>query len=141
MNKERYIKINNRRYLGNKYKLLPFIKNVVDENCKNIKTVADIFAGTGSVASGFKDKIIFTNDLLYSNYICNVAWFSPEQVDINKIESIIIEYNKKTYNKSNYMTENFTDTFFNYKNCSKIGYIREDINKKYKNYNINFREY
>lgn len=40
--------INNRRYLGNKYKLLPFITSVVDNECDDIKTVADIFAGTGA---------------------------------------------------------------------------------------------
>lgn len=47
------MKINNRRYLGNKFKLLPFIKDVVDKECNNIETVADIFAGTGAVASAF----------------------------------------------------------------------------------------
>ena len=41
------IKINNRRYLGNKYKLLSFIKDVVNNHCHNINVVADIFAGTG----------------------------------------------------------------------------------------------
>lgn len=32
--------INNRRYLGNKYKLLPFITKVVDEECTGIDVVA-----------------------------------------------------------------------------------------------------
>lgn len=41
--------INNRRYLGNKYKLLPFITSVVNKECKDIKIVADVFAGTGAV--------------------------------------------------------------------------------------------
>ncbi len=50
------IKINNRRYLGNKYKLLPFITEVVKTECKNVNIVADIFAGTGAVASAFTDK-------------------------------------------------------------------------------------
>ncbi|MDR1747623.1 MAG: DNA adenine methylase [Spirochaetaceae bacterium] len=63
--------INNRRYLGNKYKLLPFITSVVSENCDDIKSVADIFAGTGAVASAFTDKQLITNDNLYSNYICH----------------------------------------------------------------------
>ena len=45
--------INNRRYLGNKYKLLSFIKETVENECSEITTVADIFAGTGSVASAF----------------------------------------------------------------------------------------
>ena len=70
--------INNRRYLGNKYKLLPFIKSVVEAECREIHTVADIFAGTGAVSSAFADKTLITNDLMYSNYICNYAWFGAE---------------------------------------------------------------
>lgn len=34
--------INNRRYLGNKYKLLSFITSVVNGECADIETVADI---------------------------------------------------------------------------------------------------
>ncbi|EAK5848064.1 DNA methyltransferase, partial [Campylobacter lari] len=56
--------ISARRYLGNKTKLLPFILNIINKNCKNIKSVADIFSGTGVVASAFIDKIIYTNDIL-----------------------------------------------------------------------------
>ncbi len=63
------LKINNRRYLGSKYKLLPFIKKIVGEQCPGIHTVADIFAGTGAVASAFTDKKLITNDNMYSNYI------------------------------------------------------------------------
>lgn len=44
--------INNRRYLGNKYKLLPFITKTVKNECENIKSVADIFAGTGGCIIG-----------------------------------------------------------------------------------------
>ena len=60
--------INNRRYLGNKYKLLSFITGVVNDECADIETVADIFAGTGAVSSAFVDKALITNDLMYSNY-------------------------------------------------------------------------
>ena len=59
--------INNRRYLGNKHKLLPFITGVVEKECRDIQSVADIFAGTGAVASAFPDKRIITNDIMYSN--------------------------------------------------------------------------
>ena len=141
MCKERYIKINNRRYLGNKYKLLPFITDTIKTLNLKFDSIGDIFSGTGAFASAYKDRIIITNDILYSNYICNVAWFSSENIDINKIEKYIEAYNKKNYLKENYMTENFANTFFNYNNCSKIGYVRENINKKLKNGDINFREY
>ena len=49
------ISINNRRYLGNKYKLLPFIKEIVDKHCLNINSVADLFAGTGTVSWALSD--------------------------------------------------------------------------------------
>lgn len=76
--------INNRRYLGNKYKLLSFITGVVNEECADIETVADIFAGTGAVSSAFADKVLITNDLMYSNYICNYAWFGAESYELQK---------------------------------------------------------
>lgn len=50
--------INNRRYFWNKYKLLPFITKVVNDECVKIESVADIFAGTGAVSSVSTDKII-----------------------------------------------------------------------------------
>ena len=68
-------KINNRRYLGNKYKLLPFITEIINEQCKDIEVFVDIFAGTGAVASAFQDKQLVTNDIMYSNYVSNFAWF------------------------------------------------------------------
>lgn len=55
-----------------------------------------IFSGTGAFASSYIDKVIITNDILYSNFICNIAWFSPENINIYKIEKYIESYNKKT---------------------------------------------
>ena len=132
--------INNRRYLGNKYKLLPFITKVVNEECVGIQSVADIFAGTGAVSSAFLDKIIITNDLMYSNYICNLAWFSPQEYDPQTIIDYVIKYNSISEYEDNYMTENFANTYFSYNDCSKIGYIREDIEQNYQSGNINDRE-
>ncbi len=132
--------INNRRYLGNKYKLLPFIKKVVDSECTDIEVVVDIFSGTGAVASAFQDKQLITNDIMYSNYISNLAWFSPRKYSRKKIEKIIDEYNAMVINEENYMTINFSNTYFSHDDCSKIGYIREDIEIKYANKEINERE-
>lgn len=132
--------INNRRYLGNKYKLLPFITKVVSEECSDIKSVADIFAGTGAVSSAFLDKAITTNDLMYSNYICNYAWFSSQEYNPQTIIDYIIKYNSISEYEDNYMTENFANTYFSYNDCSKIGFIREDIEENYRDGNINDRE-
>lgn len=133
-------KINNRRYLGNKYKLLPFITGVVNDECKNINTIADIFAGTGAVASAFIDKKIITNDIMYSNYICHVAWFSNEAYSEEKIIELITSYNSLSISEDNYMSINFANTYFDIEDCRKIGFIREDIEIRYKDGRINNRE-
>lgn len=132
--------INNRRYLGNKYKLLPFIMRVVTDECADIDSIADIFAGTGAVSSAFTDKTIITNDLMYSNFICNYAWFGAEEYDPQIIIDCVIKYNSFADLDDNYMTENFSDTYFSRDDCAKIGYIREDIETLYKNGDINTRE-
>ncbi len=116
--------INNRRYLGNKYSLSDFIRKTIEENCKVINIVIDIFSGTGAVSNAFKDKMLITNDLLYSNYISNYAWFGAEAYSSKKIVEIIYEYNQIETKENNYMRENFGDTFFSADDCSKIGYIR-----------------
>jgi len=133
-------KINNRRYLGNKYKLLPFIIKVVKEECENVNTVADIFAGTGAVASAFVDKKIITNDIMYSNYICHLAWFSSEGYSEEKIIELIINYNNIVVEKDNYMSKNFANTYFSLEDCRKIGFIRQDIEDRFAEGNINTRE-
>ena len=132
--------INNRRYLGNKYRLLPFIKKIVEDKCEDINIVTDIFSGTGAVASAFYDKQIITNDIMYSNYICNYAWFSAENYNPDIIEKTINYYNDANINEENYMTDNFSDTYFSHQDCAKIGYIREDIEEKFNSGVINFRE-
>ena len=119
--------IGSRRYLGNKTKLLPFILEVVKAECQGIKSVADIFSGTGSVASAFIEKTLYTNDILQSNYISNIAWFSPQSFERKKLEKILKDFNAYDRLEANYMSENFSNTYFGDKVCSKIGFVRESI--------------
>lgn len=132
--------INNRRYLGNKYKLLPFITRVVEQECRGVRVVADIFTGTGAVASAFPRQAVITNDLMYSNYICNCAWFSPQPYDPEAVADRIARYNAAQVDEENYMTENFADTYFSRADCAKIGYIREDIQRSFLRGELNQRE-
>ncbi|MDO4584513.1 MAG: DNA adenine methylase [Planctomycetia bacterium] len=134
------ISINNRRYLGNKYRLLPFIDNVLCGVKEDIDSLADIFAGTGVVAHFFSKKQIITNDILYSNYLCHVAWFFEESISLEKITDLCSDYNRYTPTSENYMSKTFSNTYFGSKACRKIGYIREDIERLYKNHHLNFRE-
>ena len=133
--------ISNRRYLGNKFKLLDFIKSVVDAHCPNVRVVADLFAGTGAVAYGFSEnKTVITNDILYSNFICNYAWFSSERFRSKYIHKKIAEYNEVNVNAANYMSRNFGDTYFSKDDCKKIGFIRDDIERRFKSGEMNFKE-
>lgn len=133
--------INNRRYLGNKYKLLPFIRQVVDKECENINSVFDVFSGTGSVAFDFRDKQLFVNDMMYSNYVAAVTWFSPEAIDLEKLDRFITFYNSyDASHEDNYMYQNFADTYFSKLACQKIGFIRDHIESEWKEGKVNFRE-
>lgn len=126
-----YFDTNNRRYLGSKYKLLGFINEVVENECENIQSVADIFGGTGIVAKSFYDKgkSIIVNDILESNYLSYKTWFSDEEIDIEKVSKIIDNFNSIEVLCDNYVSENFGGTYFSVENARKIGYIREEISR------------
>lgn len=136
------LEINNRRYLGSKYKLLNFIEKTVSENCKDVNSVIDVFAGTGVVGNMFlqKGKEVYFNDFLKSNYYGYKAFFDNQEVDNKKLESIIDNYNAIQKCKENYFSTNFGNTYFSLNDCKKIGYIRDDIEEKYINHQINERE-
>ncbi len=136
----RTIAINNRRYLGNKYRLLPFIRRVVSEQCEGIGVLADLFAGTGAVSSAFPEYVLITNDLLYSNYISNLAWFGAEAYDLDKVREYILRYNAAQVGEDNYMSDNFSDTYFCRDDCRRIGFVREDIERNYRSGALNDRE-
>lgn len=136
------INISSRRYLGNKYKLLPFIKGVVNSECNDVHSFFDVFAGTGAVASAFTNCRLIVNDLMRSNYITALAWFSSESFDENKIIELLSFFNDyDSSNESNYFSENFSDTYFSRSVCQKIGYIRESADQFLASKKINQREW
>ena len=86
------MKINNRRYIGNKFKLLEFIyDSIAVFGCDNKSIFFDIFAGTGVVANYFAEKGYKTilNDNLYSNFVVYNAFLGAEALDEKKLETII----------------------------------------------------
>ena len=131
--------INNRRYLGSKYKLLDFIDETIKNNCGEYNSVFDVFGGTGVVSNYFseKGKKIY---ILKSNYCIYRAFLGNEKFSENKIKKIIDEYNKISDLEENYFSKNYKNTYFSENDCKKIGYIRENINKKFENKEINERE-
>ncbi len=122
--------LQNRRYLGNKYKLLGFIEDIVSEKCNGIKSFCDIFAGTGVVGERFnKPGIeIISNDFLFSNYICLKTFLGISTN--NKNVSDKFDYlNSLKAEQDNYFSEHFGNTYFSLENAKKIGTIREEIDK------------
>ncbi|MFR1059931.1 MAG: DNA adenine methylase [Enterocloster sp.] len=49
-------------------------------------------------------------------------------------------YNEIEIEEDNYMSENFADTYFSLTDCRKIGFIRQDIEDRYREGYINTRE-
>ncbi len=140
-NPDREIRVQNRRYLGSKAKLVDEIRNLVNRYCKDAEVFADVFAGTGVVAAAFPEMRLVTNDILFSNYICHQAWFLSEPYSKRKIADLIAMYNVANPDTGNYMSENFANTYFSETNCRKIGFIREDIEQRFNQGMINCREH
>ena len=128
------IKLESRRYIGNKSKLADWIINIILIQTKNCRSFLDIFAGTAAVskrAFAYFQKVI-VNDILYSNNIIYKAFFEAGIWDRGKIENLLMQYNALNPNEleENYFSKNFGDKFFDYNNAKIIGYIREDIENK-----------
>lgn len=68
-----YNEISTLQYMGSKTRIISHICEPIIKN-KSIKTVVDLFAGTGSVGYALKaHKNIISNDLEYYAYIINHA--------------------------------------------------------------------
>lgn len=134
--------INNRRYIGSKARMLNFIDEVIKKEKIEFSSFFDLFGGTGIVGDYFNNQKtkVYVNDLLKSNYLSYLAWFGNDKIDKKKLEDIINKYNSLKNLKDNYFSINFGDTYFSKNNCKRIGYIREDIENKYLNNEINTRE-
>lgn len=139
------LSIENRRYIGNKNKLLNFIADTLDRENIEFNTFGDVFAGTGVVAEYFlsQGKDVYINDLLFSNYVVYKALLSNDDYEEKKVKDIIDDFNKIKPEElsDNYFSDNFSGNYYHYYDAKKIGYVRESIEEKYKNGEINNREY
>ncbi|PHQ64613.1 MAG: DNA methyltransferase [Sulfurimonas sp.] len=135
-------RISQRRYLGNKNRILSFIDEIIKTEVGAFNSLCDIFSGTGVVGEYFnaKNKKIISNDLLYNNYVSLNAFLNPEPYNEVKLLKIIDDFNKLEVEEDNYFSENFGDRYFSMKVARKIGYIRENIRELFVNNHINQKE-
>lgn len=124
--------INNRRYIGNKTKLIGNIEHAIDTaiNLQNF-SVADIFAGTGIVAYSYAKNghPVIVNDTLYSNVVVYRAILSNEHYDEHKIIQLVEHINQISYDEieENYFSQIYGNKYYSINDAKKIGFIRDFI--------------
>ena len=130
-------KIAQRRYLGNKNAILPFIEKIIKEEIGDFNSFCDIFAGTGTVGNRFntKNTKIILNDLLYHNFVALNAFLSQDNFNKDKIVEIINNFNKLSIKEDNYFSINFGNRYCCKKNTKKIVEFRV-LYKKTDNYQL-----
>jgi len=141
-NEQQLLQIHNRRFLGNKTKLLGFIGDIVADKCRGYYSFCDIFAGTGVVGHYFNrpETKIISNDILDSSLTSLQCWLNTKAYDKDKITGIIEYLNNLEPKKENYVSEIFGGSYFTKENAQKIGAIREEIEKLNRNGKINQEE-
>lgn len=80
------MKIYNRRYTGSKYKLIPWITEILKKSCVDCNSFFDVFGGTGVVTDSVLNLYTsFTlNDFLYSNEVVYKGFLNKQIiVEIN----------------------------------------------------------
>ena len=137
--------LQSRRYIGNKAKLTDWIMEIIESETKGNGTFIDIFSGTSIVAKSAmeKYKTVILNDILYSNNVTYQAFYGTLKWNSNKLVELANEYNTLNSKsiRENYFSKNFGGKFYEKEISKQIGYIRQDIEKKKKNNEINSREY
>lgn len=137
--------INNRRYTGSKYKLMPWIKKLILENCPEHRILFDVFGGTGVVTAELLDitEECIINDFLFSNEVFYKAFFSQEAFNQQKLQSYVEKYSvvDRALLEDNYVSINYGDKYFRYDDAKLIGEIREDIENDYQKGILNEHEY
>ncbi len=131
--------IENRRYIGSKAKLMPWIRDLLKVHTHGTSFL-DLFSGTGIVINKVLDdyKKFIINDLLYSNEVIYKAFYMNEDFDLKKLKTIEREFQAiKTNNMDDdYIADNYGGKFFSEYDARIIGEIRElikisiDLNEK-----------
>lgn len=153
-------------YIGSKIKLLPFIEesilSVVDDNCK---VFCDLFAGTGTVGSHFKEKgfKVIANDIQYYSYVLNKQLIdNHHEFEFNNLseqipklikskledkKDIVCDYLTKLEGKKKFIYKNYSPSkqsnrmYFTSENAMKCDASRSKIEEWYQNKNISQNEY
>lgn len=137
--------IQNRRYVGSKYKISDDILKIILDNCEG-NSFFDVFAGTAIMTEKmipYADTLII-NDFLYSNEIIYKGFFHSYGVDMAKLGRIADKFNNTQENdleQENYCSINFGGKYFSKYDAFIIGEIREEIDNLYNTRKISEKEF
>ncbi|BAX66643.1 hypothetical protein C5L17_000591 [Latilactobacillus sakei subsp. sakei] len=122
--------LENRRYIGNKNKLLSWISELIEEHTVG-DSFFDVFAGTGVVTKKLLPKYnrIILNDFLFSNNIIFKAFFGTQDYNIHKILTCKDQFQSINTNTidDDYFVDNYGEKFFSKHDARVIGEIRTRI--------------
>ena len=139
------LKINNRRYTGNKYKLMSWIKGLILEYCPSHGIFFDVFGGTGIVTAEMLDEVqsAIVNDFLYSNEVCYKAFFGRDRYDFQKLRLFadVVAITDRKALSDNYVSVNYGGKYFGHDDAKLIGAVRERIQSDYEAGELNEREF
>jgi adenine-specific DNA-methyltransferase len=125
--------IHNRRYIGSKASLAPWIFDSIPKEFKS-GTFFDAFAGTGVVSAGAAQHFqkIVLNDLLYSNEAIYKAFFGTGKIDWAALEALPLAA-KKLAKKPNFFGEKFGGRYFDQEAANLVGAYRLAIDQLFPN--------
>ncbi len=66
------------------------LKKLIEEECLDVSSFFDVFAGTGVVTAGLINNFntFYINDFLYSNELIYKAFFEKKNYDLGKLVKI-----------------------------------------------------
>lgn len=146
------------RYIGGKKLLLDDIQNTIKEYTTDVKSIIDVFSGSGIVSTHFKqnDFMVYSNDFLYFSYVLNrgtIDLCEKPKFEGLKMKNPLEYLNELELKDTNISLEdcfiynNYSPNekcermYFQNDNAIKIDIIRISIENWYKENKINEDEY
>lgn len=132
------------RYIGSKTLMLENIINVVQERTENVRTVTDVFSGTGVVSKTFKGLgySVNSNDILYLSYVLIKGTLEQNAPIGSDIKNIITHLNNLSIENSPwfeiekaFIYQNYSPhdgcgrMYFQCDNAIKIDLVRQEIER------------
>lgn len=132
------------RYIGCKTLMLENIINVIHERTENVRTITDIFSGTGVVAKTLKDLgySVNSNDILYLSYVLNMGTLEQNAPISDEVKGIITHLNNLSVENAPWFDIDNAFIYQNYSphegcermylqcdNAIKIDLVRQEIER------------